>query len=193
MQRTGDDERRLDVARLTSQWIKQAGIEEIKQALRYAMMKIGLRDQNWPSEEEKILMIDHITANFGGHAIDEIRLAFDMAIAGKLNVEVNCYENFSCLYFSSIMNAYRSWAVAAHKMIKNKDVQKLYTDEEITNIRRGEIETAFQAMKQGKMPIVFPYWYEVLKSDEMLQEGENLDEFFVRKLNGNAENIYTKN
>ena len=85
------------------------------------MMKIGLRAQNWPSDAEKGVLIEHIWKEYGGHSIEEIKLAFDMAIAGKLDVEVNCYENFSCLYFSNIMSAYRAWSKEEYKQIPKVD------------------------------------------------------------------------
>jgi hypothetical protein len=94
--------------------------ENLVKALRWVMMKVGLRQQNWPTTEETAVLIQHLESNYGGHTVDEIKLAFDMAIAGKLDVEVNCYENFSCLYFSNIMAAYREWAKEEYKQIEAK-------------------------------------------------------------------------
>lgn len=68
--------------------------------------------------------------------------------------------------------------------------QKVWTDEEILNERRGQIEQAFQAMRKGYYPILHPYYREVLDGDKLLLEDENLPAFFVRKLNSNAQNIY---
>lgn len=90
--------------------IGRADISELKEVLRLVMMKIGLRAANMPTEIEKAVLIGHIYENYSGHTLEEIKLAFDMAISGKLDVDATCYENFSCLYFSSIMNAYRDWA-----------------------------------------------------------------------------------
>lgn len=89
-------------------------LEPLKQALRYSMLLVGLRANNLPNEHEKAILIGYILKNYGGHTADEIKLAFEMAVTGDLGLstdEVKCYENFSCLYFSTIMNAYRKWAV----------------------------------------------------------------------------------
>lgn len=94
--------------------------EDVVKSLRWIMMKVGLREQNWPTPEESALLIQHIETNYGGHTVDEIKLAFDMAISGKLDVDATCYENFSCLYFSKIMNAYREWAKEEYKQIEAK-------------------------------------------------------------------------
>lgn len=106
--------------------IKNATIAVLKEVLRFVMVKIGLREQNWPADHEKIILIDHIVSNYGGHTLEEIKLAFDMAISGRLDCEANCYENFSCLYFSTIMNAYRQWAREAkgHIQPKMKQLKK---------------------------------------------------------------------
>lgn len=46
-----------------------------------------------------------------------------MAIQGKLSVDAVCYENFSCLYFSGIMNAYRTWASSVYEYASRKTEQ----------------------------------------------------------------------
>lgn len=74
------------------------------------MLKLGIRAQNLPSEDEKMMLIDHIRMNFSDCTLEVICLAFEMAIGGKLDVDSNCYENFSCQYFSRIIESYRRWA-----------------------------------------------------------------------------------
>jgi hypothetical protein len=179
--------------------VSSAPVEDIKEVLRLVMVKIGLRAQNWPTDEEKFVLIEHVIKNFGGHTCEEIKLAFDMAIQGMLKFEedqsVNCYENFSCLYFSNIMNAYREWAKESYKLIEKNikpGKQKIYSDEEILNGRRQEIETCFQAMKQGYYPIIHVYFDQVLRDDGLLKEGETALEFLNKHLNAETENIYVK-
>lgn len=101
-------------------------VEELKEALRYAVVKVGLRAQNFPTDAEKGLLIAHVVKEYSGRTAAEIRLAFDMAIAGKLNLDhrdVVCYENFSCLYFSSILNAYQKWAAEEYKQLKTEPAE----------------------------------------------------------------------
>ncbi len=70
--------------------------------------------------------------------------------------------------------------------------QVIYTDEQILNMRRGEIETTYQALRKGYFPLIHDYYQEVLQEDGHLQEGENITEFLVRSLNGGIENLYQK-
>lgn len=91
---------------------------DLRNVLKYAMIKVGVRGKNFPVGVEKSLLLNHIFENYGNHTAEEIKLAFDLAIAGKLGLDTNdikCYENFSCLYFSNIMNAYRIWAEQVYR------------------------------------------------------------------------------
>lgn len=150
-------EERLFQEALQTPAIYHSPVEELKEVLRYAMVKIGLRSQNWPVDEEKQVLIDHILANYGTHTHAEIRLAFDMAIVGKLDVEVNCYENFSCAYVSNILNAYRKWASQVHVQLKGQekpkelDAKKTLTEEEYTEW----FEEIRQLVVDGKLKMLF--------------------------------------
>lgn len=141
-------------------------LEDLKEALRYAMVKIGLRSQNWPSEEEKGVLINHIIANYGGHTVEEIKLAFDMAITGKLNVEVNCYENFSCLYFSNIMAAYREWAIEEYKQVEaEQPILEIKNKEDMSKEAMQDwFNVTAEKIRSGEMVLEFvpPMLYEFL-------------------------------
>lgn len=110
--------------------------DEISDALRLCFQKLGIRAANLPTPEEKFVLLDFIYSNYGKHTLNEIILAFDLAIIGKLDVDATHYENFTCLYLASIISAYRKWAVEQSKMIKPKNFllmeqeNKTITDEE---------------------------------------------------------------
>ena len=74
------------------------------------MVLVGLRGNNMPSEEEKFVLLNFIRSNFGNQTPEEIKLAFEWAVAGKLGIDAKCYENFSCEYFGRIMKAYVDFA-----------------------------------------------------------------------------------
>ena len=67
--------------------------------------------------------------------------------------------------------------------------QKIYTDEEITNQRRQEINLKYQAMRGGKVLDIPEYLKDVIRKDFKI---EDVSEFFVMKLGNGAENIYIK-
>lgn len=119
-------------------------IEPLKQALRYAMVLVGIKAHNVPNDREKAVLLQFIQNNYGGHTPSEIRLAFDLAVSGQLDVDdVKCYENFSPLYFASIMNSYRRWAKSQYEEISPKEPE--LTAEEKLQI---DIEYAAYIQKQ---------------------------------------------
>lgn len=73
---------------------------------------------------------------------------------------------------------------------KRPPEQKTYSDEDILNERRAEIEKAFQAMKQGYYPIIHVYFEQVLLQDGLMEEGVTASEFFVKALGLNLDHIY---
>ena len=87
--------------------------ESIKMSLRYIFTLVGLKSENLPSELQKMVLIEFIESEFGWMTPDEMKLAFRMAVAGKLDVEINHFQNFSPVYFSTIVNAFKEKRGAA--------------------------------------------------------------------------------
>lgn len=120
----------------------------------------------------------------------EISFAFRKSVGKKdwgknMNLELIC----------AVLGEYsieRSVISFEEEKINSKPEQKVYTDEEMLNQRREEIEKAFQAMKKGYYPILHIYFKEVLLTDKLIGVEETIGEFFVRILNSNIENIYEK-
>lgn len=143
------------VAAVRNQRIINCNVERLKEVLRLCMLKVGLRAKNLPTAEEKAVLLAHVTNNYGNHTPDEIVLAFDMAISGKLEVDATCYENFSCLYVSSIMNAYRKWAAQEAKYLSNikKELPKPegepMNDNEVIEMYRKVYEAFKKIYKEG--------------------------------------------
>lgn len=183
---------------ISSPLIAHSDVEQISQVLRLVMVKIGLRSQNWPSDEEKIVLIAHIVENFGGNRVEEIRLAFDMAIAGKLEFgkdeSVVAFENFSCLYFSSVMNAYRKWSSQAYKTLPTEQPkeQRIFTDEEIEDSQREDAERQYQLFIRGYGVIGAEINKFILKKDGFLNDGDDVIEFFKKRIATGKLNIYVR-
>lgn len=109
----------------------------LSEALFYAMAKVGLRAGNMPENDEWLLLLAHATNLYGHKTPEEIKLAFDLAIDDKLDLElaeVQCYENFSCMYFSKIMNAYRKWAREENKNLPPKPKLMIEHKEDMSDV-----------------------------------------------------------
>lgn len=98
------------------------------------MVLIGLRAQNYPGKIETQILLNFIAENYGGHTPAEIKLAFEMAITKKLDVDAKCYENFSVAYFVSIMESYRAWAREQIKLLPKPVISRQLTEKEKVDI-----------------------------------------------------------
>lgn len=183
-----------------SKLIKECTFEEVKEVLRKAMMKVGLRATNIPDDTEKLVLYEHIITNYGGNRLNEIPLAFDFAIRGVLAtadgevVEANCYENFSCLYFSKIMSAYRFWSKQEMKFVSatEKIEQKIFNQEELDDYAREDAEWSYQMFLKG-LPLTYPESsQEILTKDGLLRPEEFVIDFFKRKAENLSLHIYTR-
>lgn len=195
LRKNGEPERQFEAA-VAEKKIKFVSQDEIKAALRYAMIKIGLRASNFPKDEEKALLIHHIIEHYGNHTCGEIRLAFDLAITGRLGIEANCYENFSCLFFSSIMGAYRKWAAAEWEVLKNKQAEdeeiKIYTDEENDEKLRELVNINYRSFLIGNTEYINPFIKDILIKDGLMKEDEKIENFFSKLKNKGIKNVYVK-
>lgn len=105
-------------------------------------------------------------------------------------------KNTNLELISTVLAAYshdRAKVSLEEENLNDKPEQKIYTDEELLSQQRGRLENAYQCLRNGIIPIIEPGFEQLLKEDGFLLDNENIDEFFVRKLNANAENLYTKN
>lgn len=121
--------------------------EDIKEVLRYSMLLVGLRGNNLPTEEEKFVLTNFVRSNFGNQTPEEIKIAFEMAVSGKLQVDAKCYENFSCEYFGRIMNAYLEFA---RQEIKNlpKPIEQVKEKPSDQELKKQAIDTANEYANQ---------------------------------------------
>lgn len=182
LKRQGSGEEITFIEALSDKKIIHSSLDELKNVLTFCMIKIGLRSASFPAAEEKAVLIDHILKEFGGHTCQEIKLAFEMAIAGKLTdynskgepitLDANCYENFSCLYFSKIMKAYRIWAEDVYKFVKR--IEPMYQIEDKRELTDNDMEswvqeTKYIAINEAKIPLMPIAIYEWLVSKKILK------------------------
>ena len=100
---------------------------------------IGLRKSQYPTPEEDIFNVAFIKKNFGHKLSTEIIEAFELAVTGKLEVDVKHYDQFTLPYFCKIMDAYRIFnneRILAKPAPKLKEIAYQMSDDE----RLKEIE-----------------------------------------------------
>jgi len=148
--------------------IKDQDEEELKKALRYVFMVVGIRGQNIPTGVDKEFLHNYIRTHYGNHTPSEIRQAFDMAVQGLLDIDsrdVRCYENFSVMYFATIMKAYRIWAAEQSRKLEQSVKPVGPTAEQLKKIDAEYLDflfwRAFMWVKQiDKLPTPYKQYRE---------------------------------
>lgn len=75
----------------------------------------------------------------------------------------------------------------------NPPEQVIYTDEQLDDIYRGDVESKYQLMRNGVIPSELPdYFKEILVKDGLMKEDDKLADFFVNRLGKGFANIYVK-
>ena len=146
----------------------------------------------YPEKEEFMVIEDFIRTSYPLFTVEEFRLAFKMAVQGKLDCSTEHYEKFSPKFIGQVMAAYTKKALEVRKMIKpiiNEIEPPKLTDEQIVSFTQKEwLESAkndfnkvFNAnrvfdilLKQGKLKF---------EPDEMLQIIRMVREDNLMKMN----------
>jgi hypothetical protein len=138
----------------------------LRENLAYIFTLIGLT--RLPDTIELEVIEDFIRTTYPFFTIQEMRIAFKMAVQGKFDCNIEHYEKFSPKYISGIMNAYK---IKANQVRKNippppEEPVKQLTDQEIVdfsiqdwlNGKREDFNRVFNAdkvfkilLKQGKL------------------------------------------
>jgi len=111
----------------------------LRENLAYIFTLIGLT--KYPDKEEMIVIEDFIRTSYPLYTIEEFRIAFKMAVQGKLDCSTEHYEKFSPKFIGQVMLAYTKKAVEVRKMIKpvlsEIEAPKL-SDEDIVSFTQKE-------------------------------------------------------
>lgn len=163
------------------------------------MLLVGIRPHNLPPPEETAILFAHIMKYYSGHTVAEIRLAFEMAVSGQLDIDekdVKAYENFSTIYFSQIINSYRRWAAQEFKQnikaIEPPPTQRIFTEQELEDGAREDVERQYQMFLKRIELKSTEFNRSILQKDGLLLEGELTIDFFRRKALAGFLHIYEK-
>jgi hypothetical protein len=110
----------------------------LRENLAYIFTLIGLT--RLPDVVELEVIEDFIRTTYPFFTIQEMRIAFKMAVQGKFDCNIEHYEKFSPKYISGIMNAYKAKANQVRKNIPpppDPPVKQL-TDEEIVEFTKND-------------------------------------------------------
>lgn len=92
---------------------KNAQLADVEDMFKVIFVLAGVKKQHIPNQLESLLLYEHLVKQYGNHTLDEMKLAFELAISGELEMpmnEIKTYDNFSVMYVSKILDYYRLWA-----------------------------------------------------------------------------------
>jgi hypothetical protein len=139
----------------------------LKENLAYIFTLLGFT--KYPDTQEMIVIEDFIRTSYPLFTIEEFRLAFKMAVQGKLDCSTEHYEKFSPKFIGQVMSAYTKKAIQVRKMIKpiineieppklSDDDIVLFTQKEWLESPKNDFNRVFNAnkvfailLKQGKL------------------------------------------
>ncbi len=150
----------------------------LRENLAYIFTLIGLT--RLPDKMELEVIEDYIRTTYPYFTVQEMRIAFKMAVQGRLDCNTDHYEKFSPKYISQILNAYK---VKANEIRRNippppEPPAKQLTDEEIVEFtknewltgKREDFNRVFNAdkvfgilLKQGKLKFTKEQILETIK------------------------------
>jgi hypothetical protein len=162
----------------------------LKENLAYIFTLLGFT--KYPDTQEMVVIEDFIRTSYPLFTVEEFRLAFKMAVQGKLDCSTEHYEKFSPNFIGQVMSAYTKKALEVRKMIKTiiNEIQppKLsdddivsFTQKEWLQSAKNDFNRVFNAnkvfdilLKQGKLKF---------EPDEMLQIIRMVREDNLMKMN----------
>ena len=119
---------------------------------------IGLRKQNFPTKEEDAFLFSYIRKNYGEKGIEELFIAFDLAIKGFYDFDVKVYDQFTIAYFVSIMEGYRKTKLERIKeKILENEIKQLPVPQVTDKDRYEEIEYWKEKLPNYRPVYLFDY------------------------------------
>jgi len=172
---------------LTDVLIKNASEEQLKQSLKKIFVLIGLRQQHFPFGDEKDFIHNFIFDNYGNKTLSELELAFNLAIKGELDIELNdvkVYDQFTPLYVSTVMGGYRKWLNTVsenQKFIAKEKVLKIEDRKELTPIEMIDWIEEWRNKPIVHLDLIPLCFYDFLVTTDMIQVSKEMKWDYVGK------------
>jgi len=175
---------------LGSPKIERSMDEHIVAVLKLAAVQLGMKIDKMGEEMFMAVHVENIRSNHGTLTIKELKLAFDMAAALKLDFDPRTYQNFSPLYVNELLNAYKRWALSTYKYLRpdgdiNAEADKPDWSYKIYRrlpggVLRGEIQQGYDNFLRGILTDrrYIPYeWWAQLVLDGYIEHDDDATVF----------------
>ncbi|MBL4653040.1 MAG: hypothetical protein JKY53_09300 [Flavobacteriales bacterium] len=114
-------------------------LDEIGKTIMQVIGDLGVK--TLPDKAAEIRIIHYITSYYKDFTLSELKKAFELAIVGELNIEIEHYNSFDIKYICKILNTYRKRRVKALEAIKR--ATPLLEAPKITQEQKDKIRKEF--------------------------------------------------
>lgn len=134
-----------------------------------------------------------LTEDYGNMNTDEIEYAFRQS--GTTTKDWGKQMNLSLI--DEVLIPYRELRSVLSMQEERQKVLpppvKIYSDKELDDLHRGDIEAFYQRIRNGRVPYSLPeYFKPILVKDGLMKQEETLADFFQNRLGKGIENVYVK-
>jgi hypothetical protein len=132
----------------SSTLIKEISMGLFIDELLKGMIMLGMKGERLPSESEMVNMYKSVIDEYQNLKIGEMALAFDLAAKGKLDIEVETYQNFSVLYLHRILRSFARYGTQKITEMKPKQEESKWQPREVLDDEK--VALAFECYKKFK-------------------------------------------
>ena len=166
--------------------------DEIKQALAKIFLMIGLRKQHFPNGFELDFIVSNIRKLYAHRTIFDLTNAFELGLRKEIDVELNCYDQFTLIYLSNIMDAYRKYLVKSYNELpveQPKQIEyKMTKEEKLADIEDfGTTECAFSMIPGYIYDWIIDLGLVILDEDDKTEYYRRAIQMRESELKANAE------
>ena len=139
--------------------------QELKMLIKTLLLLLGVKPDNYPNKLEAEVLGEFVNRALKNYSPQEIRFAFELAVAGNLRVEV--YQKLDSVLIGRVIKAYEEYKRERSK--KEKIAQSSSNRQE----RFEEVKTDAERLKIERVfikKVVLPLWNNFNPTDEWVPE-----------------------
>ena len=136
---------------------------------------VGIKQD--PTPEEFVIISKFIRNNFSDLTLEEIDLAIELSVMGKLNIDNIAYNQFSVLYVTNILNSYKEYRhinmlkildIREKELLKEKEASRYTPEYKMENMKQLFIDQYAEYKEKGFIFDYFNSCYNFLKKNNYL-------------------------
>jgi len=141
---------------------------EIKETLLMIFALIGIPQERFPDKAQESVLLGYIRNHLSHYSLKDFRLAFEVGVDRKLDVDITHFNNFNSLYLSNVLQSFsrfRAKWISTH----SKEQKRELTFDEQDEISKKYILLDFLYFKNGDKIIFHQSVYKFLRRKRALK------------------------